>query len=131
MSWYFLKQKLEELERKKGMKKVYIAGKLSGKEIDYIDNMRDMIKTANMVREAGYAVYVPCLDFMMGLVCGDWKYEDYFNNNFSFISSCNYMFVCDGSENSKGTQREIACAKELGMEVFWNLATLLAWDKKF
>ena len=113
------------------MKKVYIAGKLSGKEIDYIKNMHHMIRTANMVRSMGFAVYVPCLDFLNGLVAGDLDYKDYFDNNFEFISSCNYMFVCQGSEESKGTQREIARAKELGMMVFVRLNDLLAWDKKF
>jgi len=99
------------------MIKVYVAGKLNDQSCGYIKNMHRMIKLADMIRSMGFSVFIPCLDFLSGLVCGDYEYQDYFENNLPWLESSDYVYVIADSENSKGTQREIARARELGIPV--------------
>jgi hypothetical protein len=105
------------------MKKVYIAGKLNDMAVDYIKNVHDMLYWANEVRKLGYAVFVPALDFLMGMQFGDWEYKDYFENSQPWLEASDCVFVCPGWETSKGTQKEVKRAKELGIPIFYNLHT--------
>jgi len=101
------------------MQKAYIAGKLNADAVGYIKNMHQMIKCARYVRGIGYAVYIPCMDFLEGLVNGDFNYGDYFNNSQPFLKACDVVFVCPDSESSVGTQKEIATANELRIPVIY------------
>lgn len=100
------------------MKKLYIAGKLNDDAVGYIKNIYRMIKTARIARAAGYAVYVPCNDFLEGLVDGAFDYEEYFNNSQPWLLASDAIFLTPGWETSTGTAREIALAKENGIPVF-------------
>lgn len=97
--------------------KLYLAGKLNDNAVGYIKNMHNMIKVADRLRRQGHSVFVPCLDFLMGLVAGDYEYKDYTDNNMAWLEVCDCVIVMPDSENSKGTQAEIAKAKELGISV--------------
>jgi len=46
------------------MKRVYVAGKLNSDACGYIKNVHRMIIWAEKVRKAGFAVFVPGLDFL-------------------------------------------------------------------
>lgn len=105
--------------------KVYIAGKLNDSACDYIKNCHKMIKWARKVRNEGFAVYVPCVDFLEGLVDGSFEYPDYFDNSQPFLASCDYVFVCPGYETSKGTIREIEYAKSLNIPICYTIEELL------
>lgn len=105
--------------------RIYIAGKLNDMTIPYIGNMRRMILTAKQVRDAGFAVYVPCLDILEGLVCGDMEYSDFFDNGQAFLAVCDAVMLTHGWETSKGTQREIEYAKSLGIPVFEDLGEMV------
>ena len=107
------------------MKKVYIAGALNSDAVGYVKNMHTMIRMANEVRRAGYAVYVPCLDVLMGLVDGNYNYMDYFDNSQPFMLSCDAVFVCPNSETSKGTQAEIKSAQEARIPVVYSVVDLI------
>lgn len=107
------------------MKRIYIAGALNAEAVDYIKNMHNMLHYANEVRKLGFAVFVPGLDFLMGLQIGNWGYKDYFENSQPFLEVCNILFVCPHSENSKGTQMEIETAKKLGIPVVYSLDKLI------
>lgn len=108
------------------MTKVYIAGKLNDDACNYIVNCHNMIKEARKVRSLGCAVYVPCLDFLEGLMAGNFEYEDYFQNSQEFLKCCDALYVCPKKwEESSGTKREIALAKSLGMPVYYRLGDLL------
>ena len=106
------------------MRKVYIAGKLNDDAVGYIKNMHNMMTYANFVRRKGFAVFVPCLDLLTGLLDGYFTYEDYFNNNQVFLTACDFVFVCPGYQTSKGTLREITLAESLGIPVFYQLEEL-------
>ena len=108
------------------MKKVYIAGKLNDMAIDYIKNCHKMIKTAKRVRDAGFSVYVPCIDILEGIVDGDFGYEDFFNNSQPWLLSADAIFLTPGWGTSEGTKREIALARENDIPVFDSLEVMIA-----
>ena len=107
------------------MKKVYVAGKLNGMACDYIVNVYRMITQAERVRKAGFAVFVPGLDFLMGLVIGNWEYKDYFDNSQPWLAASDAVFVTPGWEKSEGTKREIKYAESLGIPVYYNFDKML------
>jgi hypothetical protein len=113
------------------MKRIYVAGALSADACGYIQNCHRMIELARWVRRMGFAVYIPCLDFLEGLVAGDFQYNDYFDNSQPWLEASDGVVVQPiGAEASHGTQREIAHAEALGIPVFRSLEALAscAWD---
>ena len=106
------------------MKKVYIAGKLNDSAVGYIKNMYKMIKTAKEVRDAGYSVYVPCIDFLEGLVDGNFDYKDYFENSQPWLLSADAVVLVPGWETSEGTKREIKLANENNIPVYYSVVDL-------
>ena len=109
----------------KSIARGYIAGALNADAVGYIKNCHRMIKTARQVRNAGFSVYIPCLDFLEGLVDGNFDYNDYFDNSQPWLEASDFVFLTPGWETSKGTQREIEYAKSLGIPVFENLSDLV------
>ena len=106
------------------MKRIYIAGRLNDLAPQYIQNVHNMIKIADEIRRMGFAVFVPCLGLLMGIVSGNYKYEDYAENSISWLEVSDALFVLPDSENSQGTQQEIARAKELGLPIFMDKESL-------
>ena len=106
-------------------KVVYIAGALNSDAVGYIKNMHRMIAFARQVRRYGFSVYVPCNDFLEGLVDGQFDYPDYFDNSQPILLRCDAVALTPGWESSKGTQREIALAKEKGIPVFETIEDLI------
>jgi hypothetical protein len=107
------------------MKRIYVAGALNSDAVGYIRNLNRMISYSNKLRRKGYSVFVPGLDFLMGLLDGDFDYKDYFENSQSWLAVSNIMFVCPGWESSKGTAKEIEYAKSLGIPIVYNDIDLL------
>ncbi|MGB9708136.1 MAG: DUF4406 domain-containing protein [Candidatus Pacearchaeota archaeon] len=119
------------MEKKDNRKyRVYIAGKLNDMAVDYIKNLHFMIKEAEKVRKRGFSVYVPCLDFLMGLVAGDYEYNDYFENSQEWLKASEVVYACDNWKNSNGAKKEIELAKSLNIPVFYNLEDLLSWREQ-
>jgi acyl carrier protein len=113
------------------LKKVYIAGPLNADAVGYIKNVHNMLYWANEVRKLSFAVFVPAIDFMMGVQFGDWEYEDYFNNSQPFLECCDYVFVCPNWGASKGTKKEIETAKKLNIPIYYSLEELRKGEKIF
>jgi len=109
------------------MKRIYIAGALNSDAVGYIKNMHRMIIWAEKIRKLGYSVYVPCLDFLHGLVIGTFEYKDYFDNSQLWLEVSDAMFVVPGWEDSKGTKREIERANRLNIPVY---VSMLKLDKE-
>ena len=107
------------------MKRVYVAGKLNDDACGYIKNLHKMIDTARKIRKLGFAVYVPCNDFMEGLVDGNFKYSDYFDNSQAWLDASDAVFLTPGWETSLGTLKEIERAKSRGIPIFSNLEKLV------
>lgn len=102
-------------------KKVYVAGKLNDNAVGYIKNVHKMIKTARMLRNAGYAVYVPCNDVLEGFVDGNFDYAEYFDNSQPWLKSSDAMYLVPGWETSSGTRKEMSTADSYGIPIFDNL----------
>jgi hypothetical protein len=100
------------------MKKIYIAGKLNDDAVGYIKNMHKMIKTAKAAREAGFSVYVPCVDILEGLVDGNFTYKDFFDNSQPWLLASDGVLLTPGWETSEGTKREIKLAEDNNIPVF-------------
>lgn len=105
-------------------KRIYIAGKLNGMACEYIKNIHNMIKWGDKVRRLGYAVFIPGLDFLVGVVEGDLEYFDYFDNSQPWLAASDAVFVTPGWKDSDGTKREIKYAKSLGIPVVYKLEDL-------
>ena len=111
-------------------KRCYVAGRLNSDACGYIKNVHNIIIRAEEVRKLGYAVFVPGVDFLCGVVLGDWDYEDYFDNSQFWLDVSDCMFVTPGWEKSNGTKREIERATEKGIPVFYNLTELREFLKE-
>ena len=99
--------------------KIYIAGKLNSDACGYIQNLHKMIKSAEDVRKEGFAVFIPGIDLLVGLVNGNWKYDDYFDNSQPWLKASNGMYVLDNWRESKGTIREIKNARNWKIPIFY------------
>ena len=106
------------------MKRVYIAGKLNDMACDYLKNVHNMIIWAEKVRKLGYAVFVPGIDLLQGVMFGNWEYSDYFDNSQPWLDASHAVFLVPGWETSEGTKREIKRAESQGIRVFDDLALL-------
>ena len=99
------------------MKRVYIAGKLNGDACQYVRNCHDMIVLGNECRRHGFAVFIPCLDLLSGLVDGSMTYADYFDNNLPWLEVSDAMLLVPNWLESKGANAEVQHAKDLGIPV--------------
>ena len=97
----------------------YIAGALNAMASEYIQNMHRMIVWAERIRKLGYAVFIPGIDFLTGLVLGDWDYGIAFDNSQAFLVVARIMFVVPGWKNSKGTARELITAQKYDIPVYY------------
>lgn len=108
----------------KGMK-IYVAGALSSKEdtnrnpskvvTDYIRNMTDMLRAAVALRKKGHYPYIPGMDFLLGLIAGDWEEDDYRGLGMAFLEVCDAIVVIS---YSWGVREELKRAKELGLKAY-------------
>jgi len=115
----------EVKEDKMNKKKVYVAGKLSHDDpCGYIQNCHKMIKTAKLLRDNKYCVYVPCNDFLEGLVDGNFNYKDYFDNSQPWLMVADAVFLTPGWEESPGTKKEMELADSLNIPIFSDLKAM-------
>ncbi len=102
------------------MKRVYIAGPISGGTLETLANIRRGLKAACRAIKLGHAVFSPHLDFQLNLVAepGDvLSVAEYQDNSMAWLEVSNEVWVLPGYENSNGTKREIARAHELKIPV--------------
>lgn len=102
------------------MKKIYIAGKLNDDAVGYIQNLARMFRLANAAREAGFAVFVPGLDVLQGLISGNWGYRQYFDNSQPWlIASDGILVVEEKWRTSSGTKRELETAERHSIPIWY------------
>lgn len=104
-----------------------MAGKLNDTAAKYVQNLHKTIHYAEKIRKAGFAVFVPGIDFLMGLEIGNWEYEDYFENSQAWLMASDAMFLVPGWETSNGTKREIECARQNGIPIMFEIEELKEW----
>ena len=110
--------------------RVYVAGAYSADNVlDVLTNMRRGIALSVQVWQEGFAPFCPWLDFQFGLLT-EATIEDYYEYSMAWLEASHAVLVQPlGAKASKGTQAEIARAKELEIPVFTDFGKLRAWAK--
>jgi hypothetical protein len=110
------------------MRRVYVAGAYSGPDvITILGNMRRGMRKGVEVLLAGYAPFVPWLDFHFQLMLRDGEQldvGDYYRYGLAWLDASEAVLVLGNSENSIGTQMEIARAVKLGIPIFHSIAEM-------
>lgn len=99
--------------------KIYLAGKYSSDNVlGVLHNIREGVKTAAKLVKDGHSVFCPFLDHQLAFY-EDLSVEDFQRNSIAFLEDCEIIYILPNSENSKGTQKEIERAKELGIPIHY------------
>lgn len=115
------------------MKRVYVAGAYSGPDvITILNNMRKGMRLATEVMLAGYAPFAPWFDFHFQLMIRENEsitLQQYYAYSLAWLEVSDCLLLVPGWENSKGTIKEIARAKELGLPVYESMKELQENEK--
>lgn len=109
------------------MKKVYVAGAMSGNELEYLRNLRKGIRLSVEVLQAGYIPFSPFIDYPFFLALREDEEitgEQIKNYSMEWLKVCDAILLVPGWENSKGTKAEIEKAIELNIPIFTSLEEL-------
>jgi hypothetical protein len=108
--------------------RIYIAGPLSAPTCTaYLRNVGVFFRCDRELRARGWAPYNPSADLFVGIMAGDFDYDDYFEPNLMWLEAAEAVFLI---ARSPGADREVARARELGIPVYTGLDTLPVLDPK-
>jgi len=100
------------------MKRIYVAGSYSGNNIiDILNNISAGTKKCVEILRAGGIPFCPWLDFQFQFHDNTLTVEDYQRYSMAWLEVCDEIWVLPNSENSKGTQKEIARARKLKIPI--------------
>lgn len=117
-------------------KRVYVAGAISAPSAGkFLNNIRKGIQLSKDVFLAGFAPFCPFIDFHYNLVMTDSevkmiKTEDYYAYSIAWLEATDVVLVVPGWEESVGTKKELARAKELNIPIYYSMAELLVAEMK-
>lgn len=106
------------------MNTIYICGPLTPKShhknhaIEYLGNVRVMLRAYNRLIGLGYAPYCPGMDFsgfLAGVSVGEKKIKAV---GLAWLENSDCMVLLRGWNRSRGCLAEIERAKELGMKIY-------------
>lgn len=110
------------------MKRIYVAGAYSANNVvAVLDNMRRGMRAGTEVFLAGFSPFVPWFDFHFQLMLRENEVltvEDYYRYSMAWLEVSDAVLLLPNSENSKGTQAELARARELGIPIYESLEAL-------
>jgi hypothetical protein len=110
------------------MKKIYVAGAMSGTELEYLRNLRKGIRLSLNVLQAGFCPFSPFIDYPFFLALREDEEitgEQIKAYSLEWLEVCDAILLVPGYENSKGTLAEIKRAEELGIPIFTTLTSLI------
>lgn len=112
------------------MKKVYVAGAISANNLEGgLRNLRQGILMGAELLKAGFAPFVPHLDFQYCLVQDERiPVETFYEYDLEWLKVCDYILVLPNSENSKGVKEEIETAERLGIKIFTSVVELMQYE---
>lgn len=120
------------------IKRVYIAGALTphglhsaSPAIDYLINVRTMVRVALEALEAGFDPFVPALDGLFWLCApeGTTITEPMIKRySKSWLEACDAVLLVPEWQASGGTKAEIEFARRKGISVFVNLETMVKYN---
>ncbi len=103
--------------------RVYVAGPLSGCEVEYIHNCAQMDRACASVVELGMAPFNPAADRTWGqFVSEPLEAGVYKDLSFAWLAVCDVMYVC--GRISPGVQAEIDYCSRHGIPVVYSLDEL-------
>jgi hypothetical protein len=119
------------------MKRIYIAGAYDDHCVtDVLANMRRGIQLGIDALHAGFAPFIPWLDFQLFLMSDKHiSREAILAYSTRWLEASDAVLVVpEGVDESMGTQAELARANELGIPVFWDLDAMctywaMPWDE--
>ena len=127
---------------KKKIKRVYVAGLLTPRgiwsvnpAIDYLINVRKMVRAGIEVFLAGYVPFIPALDFSIFLLLREDEGEHITEpmiKRYSkdWLEVCDAILLTKGWQKSTGTAGEIQQAKESNQPVFESIEELKKYDEE-
>ena len=124
------------------MKRIYVAGPLTPKgnngnpAIEYLMNIRRMVRTSLELIKEGFSPYCPGLDYHLFLQQSDQEVnEDVLNEEVIKDFSMDWLRVCEGIllvgdwESSSGTLAEIKEARRLHIPIFMNVNEIIKYKE--
>jgi len=125
---------MENSTPKRKIKRVYIAGLLTPRgiwsvnpAIDYLANVRNMVRAGLDVFFAGFVPFIPALDFQIFLALRDGeRITEPMIKRYSkdWLEACEAMLLTPGWRKSTGTLAEMEFAKELHIPIFESIEDL-------
>jgi len=110
--------------------KIYVAGKLSGSEMEYIRNLKKMGIYGGIVRKKGGIPMVPGNDFISCLIEGDLTYEDVIESSLGLLDSSDAMVLVPGWKTSPGVAQEREYAKAHRIPILGSMGALERFLKR-
>lgn len=102
------------------MKKVYLASPYTQGNTSI--NVRRSMDAANQLMDLGFAPYCPLLNHFLHELRPR-SYDEWIAQDDIWIPSCHALLRLPGE--SKGADREVELAKELGIPVFYSIGELI------
>ena len=122
------------------IKRIYVAGLLTPRgmwsvnpAIDYLANVRHMIRAGIEVFKAGFVPFIPALDFSIFLCLNDGEFiTEPMIKRYSkdWLEVCDAILLTEGWRRSPGTLIEIEFAKERGIPIFESIEELKAASER-
>jgi len=122
------------------IKRVYIAGLLTPRghwsvnpAIDYLANVRNMIRVGKEVFFAGFVPFIPALDLQIFLALDEKEFiTEPMIKRYSkdWLEVCDAILLTEGWRKSRGTLLEIEFAKERKIPIFESLDDLIKAAEK-
>jgi hypothetical protein len=119
---------------------VYIAGLLTPKgikstnpAIEYLLNIRDMVRATLDTLFAGFTPFCPAIDFMyfLSLREGERITEPMIKRiSKDWLKRCDAILMTEGWRQSLGSVAEKELAEELGLPVFYSIEEIIEYNKK-
>lgn len=112
-------------------KRVYIAGAYSANDaISVLNNMRTGMRMGARVLVAGFAPFVPWLDYHFTLMQRNGEkvsLQDYYDYSMAWLEASDVVFALPSCRHSKGAKAEIKRAMELGIPIVYSFKELIEW----
>lgn len=114
------------------IERVYVAGPLTPRgmrsdtknaAVEYLYNVRDMVRIGEQLVDNGYCPYIPGLDFPL-FMFGDINEDKMYRNSMAWLEVSDAVLLLPYYENSTGVIKEIERARELGIPIFGSVSQL-------
>jgi hypothetical protein len=120
------------------IKRIYVAGLLTPRgmwsinpAIDYLLNVRNMIRAGIELLLAGYDPFIPALDFSMFLeLRDDERITEPMIKRFSksWLEVCDAIYLTKGWQQSSGTLVELEVSRKLGQPSFESIEEIKEYE---